>query len=320
MSAMSAQARGAKGSGAKARAHNAARDANSRLRRRPGPWDRRWQRFYTGLRRDLERYQPLVMFCVLSLVLLVAYGLWASGAVARTGTIAVGLGHDVLGAAGLRVAQVSVEGRERLSESQVLQALRAEQGMMLFDFDTHAARDRIEALPWVQSADVMRLLPDRLHVRIMERAPFAIWQTGGQFLLIGADGVVMEKLVADNIGDYAHLPQVVGEGANEHAADLIAALAEAPGLRSRLKAASRVGNRRWNLRLDNGIDVRLPDTDVERAIREIAALDSDYRLLMRDIAVIDLRLPDQIIVKPTGDGTRAADEPWQARFRLMDED
>ncbi len=285
-----------------------------------GFWGRlsvRLRNFRSGLRRDLERHQPVVLFTLLSVVTLAAYGMWAYGMVDRVSAFIPKLKDQALHAAGMTIETVTIRGREKVSEESILDALDAREGTLLFDFNTVAARTRLEDLSWVKSAKIMRLLPDRIHVELVERQAFAIWQTAGEFLIIDRDGVVTEPVTDGNVERFSHLPHVVGTGANEHAAALLDLLSEAPALKSRLKAASRVGNRRWNLRLDNGIDVRLPDTDVAKAIRDIADLDSNHRLLARSIAVIDLRLPDVLIVRPLQPGQTPDNPDWEGDRRII---
>ncbi|MCH7555160.1 MAG: cell division protein FtsQ, partial [Proteobacteria bacterium] len=56
--------------------------------------------------------------------------------------------------------------------------------------------------------------------------------------------------------------------------------------------------RRWNLRLDNGVDVELPEAGINAAWRRLADIERRHRLLSRDITAIDLRLPDRLVVRP----------------------
>ena len=77
-------------------------------------------------------------------------------------------------------------------------------------------------------------------------------------------------------------------------------LAYEPGLKQRVNAAVRVGERRWNIRMDNGIYVRLPETGALDAWRRFARLERQHKLLKQDLLSIDLRIPDQLIVRTRG--------------------
>ena len=140
-------------------------------------------------------------------------------------------------------------------------------------------------------------------ISITERAAFALWQKAGRVGVIADDGTVLEPSVLPR---YANLPFVVGAGAETRAREFLALLDRRPDLRANVRASVLVAERRWNLRLKNGVDVRLPEFDVERALDQLVALERDVRLSERDITAIDLRLPDRITV-------RLSDEAFQAR-------
>ena len=153
---------------------------------------------------------------------------------------------------------------------------------------------RLEEIGWIASARVERHLPDTIRVSIVERVPVAIWQRKGDFVLVDASGVVIGR---DGIDRYRGLKVVVGDDAPEHAQALMDILSEHPALMARVKAAVRSGGRRWNLRMDNGIDIRLPETDAFIAWDRLAKYEAQHKLLARDIGSIDLRLPDRVVVK-----------------------
>jgi cell division protein FtsQ len=108
------------------------------------------------------------------------------------------------------------------------------------------------------------------------------------------------------------LPLVVGRGAQRQANEFLGILDRYPDIRSMLRASVMVAERRWNLRLTNGIDVRLPETDVEGALDRLIKLDHDKKLLSRDITMVDLRLPDRVSVRLSDAVAQARDEALKA--------
>src|SRR5690606_20038542 len=120
--------------------------------------------------------------------------------------------------------------------------------------DPQTAKNRLEALPWVRTASVERRLPDTIFVRLVERRPFALWQKNGQLSLVARDGEVIQR---SGLERFSQLPLIVGDGAPAHAAALFAILASEPELRRRVTAMTRVGDRRWTLTFDNGIELHL---------------------------------------------------------------
>ncbi|MGH6799666.1 MAG: cell division protein FtsQ/DivIB, partial [Roseiarcus sp.] len=196
--------------------------------------------------------------------------------------------------AGLAITDIEVEGHRRTSRQSVLAALGVQRDTPIFAVSPAEAKARLEAMPWVRSASVERLLPDTLHVRIVERRPLAVWQRNGKFDLIDQEGKV---LPTDHLGEFFGLLVLVGEDAPKDGTALLDMLASEPELAPRVAAAVRVGGRRWNLHMDNGIDVELPENDPAAAWHELARLDRTDGILKRDLRRVDLRLPDRLVVQ-----------------------
>lgn len=200
------------------------------------------------------------------------------------------------GQAGYRVDDIFVEGRSRTPRDQLLAALNVKRGDAILAVDLAAAQKRIEEIPWVRTAAVERRLPDQIHILITERSPIALWQNKGRYFLVDREG----QIVGDQIDDYAGLPLTVGEGAPDHASELVAILESEPALKDRVKAATWVGDRRWNVMLDrtpDGIEIRLPEDDPEAAWHDLARLDHEQSLLERQVSVVDMRLPDRLVLR-----------------------
>ena len=201
--------------------------------------------------------------------------------------------------ASLPVRSIVVEGRSLTPEPKLREALGVSKGDKLLSVSLDAARARIERLTWVQHATLERRLPGTLVVQITERHPFALWQNGGRFVLIDRAGqVVADQDPVKDAAAFATLPLVVGAGAPEHAAALLDQLAALPTLRAHVVAAVRVGERRWNLRLNNGADVLLPEGAEAPAMARLMELHTAQALLDRPVQVLDLRLPDRLVVRP----------------------
>jgi cell division protein FtsQ len=203
---------------------------------------------------------------------------------------------DATAPLGLQVRDVVVEGRQKTPESVLRAAIGVTAGDPILSYSVTAARARIESIRWVQNATVARRLPDTIVVTLTERRPFAVWQHEGKFVLIDRDG----ELVTDSdVGTFSNeLPLVVGDGAPAAAAALLDALAAQPTIQSRVQAAVRVGDRRWNLRLTNGMDVLLPEGADVPALARLAELQATHAVLDRPLQALDLRLPDRLVFRP----------------------
>ena len=217
---------------------------------------------------------------------------------------------DASAALGLVVADIEVEGRETTDTATIMAALAAKRGTPILAISPSRAKQQLEALPWVRSAAIERRLPGTLRVLLVERHPLAVWQHGGKQELIDRDGAVIPVA---NLGPFARLPTVVGDDAASHAAALIDMLAHEPKLAARVTAAVRVDDRRWNLRIDNAIDVLLPEENSAAAWDRLATLEQANSLLKRDIQAVDLRLPDRVVVRVNGAPIKEAAPAKKAR-------
>ncbi len=266
----------------------AARRARIYLRRPPRP---RW-------------WQPAIFAAslVLGTGMVGGIGFWfgSSGAAAHTGAAIVDQALRLTALAGFAVRDVYAAGLVRTDKEALRVQLGVEVGQPILALDPDAAKARLEELPWVAQASVERLLPDRVEVRLIERQPLALWQREGRFDLIDSDGIVIPQDPSEQAAGgvdpgYGELRVLVGEQAPRHAARLFNLLATEPTLLARVAAATWVGDRRWTLRLDNRIDVLLPERNVLRAWRFLAAKAREENLLERAISVIDLRfLPTRL--------------------------
>lgn len=196
---------------------------------------------------------------------------------------------------GFRLQDVMVSGRRVTPAEEIQKALGYDIGSPIMALDLDAIRERLEALPAVRRAAVKRTLPSTLHLLVEERVAVAVWQNKGDYSLIDRDGRIIP-------GDSSLLPQlllVTGEGAPNQTGRLLDMLASEASLASRVKAAVRVGNRRWNLvldRVEQGVEVRLPEVNAEQAWQRLARLEKDSSLSGQSVGMIDLRQPDRMVL------------------------
>lgn len=247
--------------------------------------------------RTLVTRSRLTGALVILLVGLAGGGTWwavQSGQLERT--VAKAKWHLISASArlGFRVEEILVVGRQETPRDELLKAVRLTRGAPILAFDLQSARRRVEALPWVRRARVERMLPDTVLLNVEERQPLALWQHNGSFSLIDHDG---EIILREGLERFADLVVVVGEGAPSQAAGLFETLGNEPELLPLVRAAVWVGGRRWNIRLTGNIDVRLPEKNARGAWARLAEYERVHRVLERDVQVLDLRLPDRLIVR-----------------------
>ncbi len=230
------------------------------------------------------------LFCLSALV----YGAVIGGQTARAYDALTGGIERLAVAAGFGVKRITVNGRLHATDAAITAALGAGPDTMMLGFDTDAAKQRLEAVPWIRHAQVMRLLPSTLQVLLEERTPYAVWQNQGQTYVVDPEGVVLAPALREA---YAGLPLVVGEGAAKHAAQLFEQLTPYGELTRDVIAAIRVGDRRWTLKLASGVEIMLPDDNIGEALTSLTKLEHERGVLKRDIAAVDLRLLDRVTLR-----------------------
>lgn len=224
----------------------------------------------------------------------------ATGRLGAAGEALDGWIEARLNDAGYVVAWVDVAGARRVDASEVADLIGAAPGAGLAGIDPQEARARLEALSWVEHAQVLRLWPDRVGVILTEREPFALWQSNQIHHVIDRSGVVIE---AADPAEFAELPIVIGEGAPQETASLMAILDLHPEIASRTTHRVRVGDRRWSLRLASGGEVLLPEGDPGGALAQLSAMHAERGVLDYEAQIIDLRVDGEMVLRPWPDRT-----------------
>ena len=198
----------------------------------------------------------------------------------------------LLVAAGFGINEISLAGHRHTLDQDVFRALGAA-GATLLSFDVEAARQRIEALSWIESATLVRVFPDKLRVEIRERTPAAVWLDGERTALVDDRGRVLSYL-----GSFvpSELPRLAGPGAPVAAAELRAALQRFPAVANRVRVSHRVGERRWDLELANGTTVRLAAGPLEPSLERLVRLEEETRGFDHAGKIIDLTVARSIAV------------------------
>ncbi|MBU1304957.1 MAG: FtsQ-type POTRA domain-containing protein [Alphaproteobacteria bacterium] len=197
-------------------------------------------------------------------------------------------------AAGFAIGEISISGQTLTGEQAIFDALGVEPQTSSVGFDIEAARQRIAALPAIDSVNIRKSYPDGLVVTVTEKLPVARWRIDGITFVVDASG----EQIGEDKGAYGDLPLVVGDGANDDALVMIRALDQYPTLKDGLVALSRIADRRWDLIYDTGLRVQLPELGVAGALRHLVTYQDSYQLLDRDLSVIDLRVPSLVAVRP----------------------
>jgi cell division protein FtsQ len=204
--------------------------------------------------------------------------------------------HLFARAIGLGVDRVTISGATHLSEAEILAAAGISSKVSLAFLDAAEVRRRLESMPLIKAATVRKLYPGELILALVAREPHALWQRDGDLFIIAADGTPLGPM---QDARFASLPLVVGDEANLRTKDYLALLDAAGPLRPRITAGTLISGRRWTLKIDNGIDVRLPEHGATDAVARLVQLERHGNILGKDVIAIDLRMPDRVVVRLT---------------------
>ncbi|MDE1987043.1 MAG: FtsQ-type POTRA domain-containing protein [Alphaproteobacteria bacterium] len=258
-----------------------------------------FSRAWNAVRGFLALRRPMLIMTLVIVVLTALAGLFASGVIGRT-IHRTEVAYDTLLAdAGFGITQVHLSGNVRTPQVTIMAALGFTQGQSIFSVNLPSARARLMQLPWVADAVVKRRYPDDINVRIVEKQPFARWQTPKDSYVVERSGAVITDKGLDQ---FPRLPLLLGDGAPQKAAPIVAAVAGYRAIAARVYAYQYQSDRRWNLLLDDGVVVKLPETGWQKQLGALEHLIVDKGILERDVVEIDLRSPTQyFFVTKTGE-------------------
>lgn len=224
----------------------------------------------------------------------IATGLIRGGYLDYEGSPWLRLPGKAAGVVGMAAEDINITGLTNHDPELLLAAIGITPGGSLIGFDALMAKRILENLDWIENAKVMRRFPNQLDIAVKEREPFAVWQRGKAYFVIDRSGAAMSGFSASHL---VRLPLVTGEGANVAAAELINQLEAYPDLLLQVKAAARVGDRRWTLYLDSGITILLPEGPMDGALKLVADLDRSQQLLSKGIRSVDVRVSGRVAVE-----------------------
>lgn len=206
----------------------------------------------------------------------------SSSAIAATGRV------------GFSLTDVLVEGRQNAPIEKILKVVNAHRGDPLFAYNPYTIKKQLEEISWIRQATVKRQLPGILFIELNERQPVALWQHQQRHYLVDEQGVIISS---DNLQAFGKLPVIVGGDAPVHAPHILHLLEKFPDIRKKLTALVRVGGRRWDLHLDQTLQIKLPETKVEEALVRLDLLVKQKKMNPSEVSVVDLRVQNQMVMR-----------------------
>lgn len=194
---------------------------------------------------------------------------------------------------GFILENIYIEGQKHTHSDQIYAAIDNKMTQPVTTLNLKKIKKHLELVSWIKHAIVELELPNSLYIAIIERQPIAIWQHQNILYLIDNEGnAILEK----NLKPFIDLIIVVGEDAPLQVMPLLNILKEDQQLFSLINAAIRVGERRWNIRFKDGLEVKLSEEDPAKDWNYIIKLYRNKNLFAPEIKVIDLRVSDRLYI------------------------
>lgn len=237
-----------------------------------------------------QLHRILVVMAVISVVTAVAW-LFYTGIVQRTVRAVESRITEQFVAWGFQLEHIYLEGQQNSQSQTILSALDARFGHPIFSLSLPKIKKHLESTEWVKHAIVERQFPNTLHIKIIEKQPIALWQHKKKLQVIDEEGQIIPNV---DLGPFASLIILVGEDAPHHARSFLSLISDDQDIMKRVSSATRVGDRRWNVTFDTGLEVKLPEKNPERAWQQLLLLIREKKIFEEHYQMIDLRLPDRL--------------------------
>jgi len=202
------------------------------------------------------------------------------------------------------VSLLAVEGASTGIEEDIREIFPYDLPASSFDLDLAYVQEMVRGLPAVAKASLRIRQKGVLLVKITERDPVALWRSQDGVGVVDAEGVVVDE--AKSRAARPDLPLIVGQGADRAVPEALDILQAALPLQSRLRGLVRMGQRRWDVVLDRGQRILLPEANPVQALERVMVLEEVQEALARDVVAIDMRLAE----RPTLRMSENAVEEW----------
>jgi len=186
-----------------------------------------------------------------------------------------------------RVELMKIDGASETLATDIRKELNLSFPLNSFELELAKLKDKIEQIDGVKSANLFLRPGGLLDVKIDERIAVVLWRTGPELELLDATGeragVITSRL------DRTDLPLIAGESAEEHIDEALELFTLALPIQDRVRGLRRMGTRRWDIMLDRGQIIQLPEENPTEALNRVLALNSAQKILSRDVVAVDMR-------------------------------
>ena len=189
----------------------------------------------------------------------------------------------------------SVDGASDELAHEIREIMPLDFPVSYFDLDIKYLHKVLNDIPAVASAAIKVTVSGVLQIDISERTPAFIWRKDDVISVIDEKGKFI-RLATSRL-DYPELPLVIGEAANLSIADISSLMEDNQYFLDQVRAFVRVGERRWDLVLDNNLRIMLPQTEFLAAFDRLMLMNHTGSLFSNQLSTIDMRLVERPTVR-----------------------
>lgn len=194
-----------------------------------------------------------------------------------------------------QIKNVIIEGSEKSNISEIENNVTEFKGNLI-GLNFNSIKEIVESSEWVKRASIKKVLPSTLKINVTENDPYAIYFQEGKSFLIDLDGSIITEINLNNYED--DLLFVRGENSPELLEQLIRDISIAfPNLTQTLEEVEFIEKRRWNLKLNNKLLVKLPDENIQQSLKNLKQLFEEQEVMESNIIEIDLRIQGRAALK-----------------------
>ena len=200
---------------------------------------------------------------------------------------------------GLANIDVTLEGNYYTSKKDIVSVLKIDSTTSLANFDINDGYAKLLELPWIESAEISLVGTTQMKIKVAESKAYSIWENSGELTLHKKNGDAIESIkqldyITSDFSEALH--HLEGIGAPEKAQEIITTVSKFESIFSDVKSYIRVGDRRWDILLDNKIKILLPEHNAQDALEFLVKANESYDIYDRPIRYIDLRLDDKVVL------------------------
>lgn len=197
---------------------------------------------------------------------------------------------------GLKIERVEIQGNKIVPTNLILNKILSSLGdvskesLILINLDK--LEDDVTSIGWIEGVQIRRKFPDTLIIKVIERTPKLIWQSNRKIWLADTEG----NLLTDKMDKkYIHLPVIIGQDPVKDIPEFYTIINSSEKLSKLVNGASKVGGRRWDVALSNGIKVKLPEEKPINAWMKLEEIQSNQTLFSKKINYIDMRIEGELV-------------------------